>query len=108
MAKWFGIVGYATCEETSPGVWQDKITTRQYSGDVNRITSRWTASQDSTNDDLTLDKQISIVADPFAYQNFNSIKFVEFMGTMWKVTSVNPQYPRLVLTVGGVYNGPQT
>lgn len=108
MAKWFGKVGYATCEEVSPGVWQDKITTRQYSGEVMRINSRWTASQDSTNDDLTLDKQISIVADPFAYQNFNSIKFVEFMGTMWKVTSVNPERPRLVLTVGGVYNGPQT
>ena len=108
MAKWFGVVGYATCEEVSPGVWEDKITTRKYSGDVIRSSIRWSASQDSTNDDLTLDKQISILADPFAYQNFSSIKFIEFMGTMWKVTSVDPQYPRLVLTAGGVYNGPQT
>lgn len=108
MARWFGVVGYATCEEVSPGVWEDKITTRQYSGEVMRLNSKWSSSQNGTNDDLNLDKQISIVADPFAYQNFHSIKFVEFMGTMWKVTSVNPQYPRLILTVGGCYNGPQT
>ena len=108
MAKWHGKVGYAICEEVSPGVWQDKITICEYSGDVTRLTSRRSASQDSTNDELILDQQISILADPFAYQNFHSIKFVEFMGTMWKVTSVNPQYPRLVLTAGGVYNGPQT
>lgn len=107
MAKWFGTVGYAISEEVRPGVWDDKITKRQYSGDVIRSTTRWASSSDSTNDDLTLDKQISIVADPFAYQNCHSIKFIEFMGTTWKVTSVNPQYPRLILTVGGVYNGPQ-
>lgn len=107
MAKWFGTVGYAISEEVRPGVWKDKITTRQYSGDVMRSTTRWASSSDSTNDNLTLDKQISIVADPFAYQNCHSIKFIEFMGTMWKVTTVDPQYPRITLTVGGKYNGPQ-
>ena len=108
MAKWFGTVGYAMCEEVSPGVWQDKITTRKYSGDDIRSYTRWNPSSNSTNDDLNLDKQISILADPFAYKNCYSIKFVEFMGTMWKVTNVNPQYPRLILTIGGLYNGPQT
>ena len=108
MARWHGVVGYATCEEVRPGVWKDKITKREYDGESIRITSKWNPSQEGTNDNLNLDQQISIVADPFAYQNFNSIKFVEFMGVMWKVTSVNPQRPRLVLTVGGVYNGPQT
>lgn len=108
MARWHGIVGYATCEEVRPGIWKDKITTREYDGESIRITSKWSSSQEGTNDNLTLDQQISIVADPFAYQNFSSIKFVEFMGVMWKVTSVNPQRPRLVLTIGGVYNGPQT
>jgi hypothetical protein len=107
MAKWFGTVGYAVCKEVRPGVWQDEITKRQYFGDVMRSSVRWSPSSDSTNDDLNLDKQISIVADPFAELNFRSIKFVEFMGVMWKVTNVNPQHPRIVLTIGGEYNGPQ-
>lgn len=108
MAKWFGVVGYATCEEVSPGVWDDKITTRKYSGDVIRNTSKWSNSKDGTNDNLTMSVQVSIVADPFAYQNYQSIKFIDVMGALWKVTDVTPQYPRLVLTVGGAYNGPQT
>lgn len=107
MAKWFGTVGYAVGKEIRPGVWKDEITKRQYYGDVMRSSVRWQSSSDSTNDDLNLDKQISIVADPFAHEHYSSIKFVEFMGVMWKVTNVNPQHPRIVLTIGGEYNGPQ-
>lgn len=108
MAKWFGYVGYAIPEEIRPGVWKDRIVKCQFTGDEERSTSRWSSSSEGTNDNLTLDKQISIVADPFALQNYYAIKFIECRGVAWKVTSVNPQYPRLVLTVGGVYNGPQT
>lgn len=106
MARWHGIVGYIETKETSPGVWKPETTERPYYGDVLSNSSRWTASSDSTNDDLNINNQISIVADPFAYQNFHSIKYVEFMGAKWKVTSVNAnQRPRLILTIGGVYNG---
>lgn len=108
MAKWFGYVGYAFSEEIKPGVWKDRIVKRQYSGDVERSTSRWSPSSESANDNLTLDRQISIVSDPFADENYSAIKFIEYRGALWKVTSVNPQYPRLVLNVGGVYNGPKT
>lgn len=108
MAKFFGPVGYAETIETSPGVWMDQITERNYSGDIERNTSRWSTSSDSTNDDLNISNQISIIADPFAYQNFHSMKYIEFMGTRWKITSVEVKYPRLILTIGGVYNGQQT
>lgn len=108
MAKWFGYVGYAFSEEIRPGVWKDRIVKRQYSGDEERSTSRWSSSSESTNDNLTLSKQISIVSDPFADQNYYAIKFIEYRGTAWKVTSVDTRYPRLVLTIGGCYNGPQT
>lgn len=108
MGKWFGNVGYGVTEEVRPGVWKDDITVRQYFGDVIRNSSRWSTPSDSTNDDLNVNVQISIVADPFAYQNFHSIKYIEFMGSNWKVTNVDPQYPRLMLTIGGVYNGQQT
>lgn len=105
MAKWYGVIGYSTPVETTPGVWQDEIIERNYTGDVLRNTSRWQTSSDSTNDDLNINNQISIIADPFAYQNFHSMKYVEFMGTKWKITNVEVQYPRLILMIGGVYNG---
>lgn len=105
MAKWFGVIGYAAVIETSPGVYSDEPIERNYTGDVIRNTSRWSASSESTNDDLDINNQFSILADPFAYQNFHSMKYIEYMGTKWKITSVEVQYPRLILSVGGKYNG---
>lgn len=105
MAKWYGTIGYAETKQTSPGVWRDEITERKYSGDVIRNSNRWSASSDSTNDDLNINNQISILADPFAYQNFHSMKYIEFMGAKWKITNIDVQYPRLILTIGGNYNG---
>lgn len=105
MAKWFGKVGYSETVETAPGVWTSQETTHEYFGDVIRNTTRWAGNSDSTNDDLTVNCQISIVADPFAINKFHSMKWIEFMGAKWKITSVEPQPPRLILTLGGVYNG---
>lgn len=105
MAKWYGVIGYVTTVETAPGVWKEDTEKRNYAGDILRNTSRWSTTSDSTNDDLNINNQISILADPFAYQNFHSMRFIEFMGAKWKITSVDAsQYPRLILTIGGVYN----
>lgn len=106
MAKYYGSVGYAEIKENPPGVWVDGITERQYYGDVIRNVRRW-QSGENLNDDLTINNQISIVADPYAYQNFHAIKYVTWMGAKWKVSSIDVQYPRLILEVGGVYNGPE-
>lgn len=105
MAKWYGAVGYGIQKQVTPGDWKDEIVERNYAGEVEQNTSRWTSNSDSTNDDLTISNRISIVADPFAYENFHSMKYVEFMGIKWKITSVQVLYPRLLLTIGGVYNG---
>jgi hypothetical protein len=107
MGKWHGEIGYVSTIETSPGIWEEVVTKRNYYGDVIKNTGRWSASSDSTNDNLNISNQISIVADPFAYQNFHSIRYVEFMGIKWKVSNLDVQYPRLLLTLGGVYNGEQ-
>ena len=107
MAKWHGVIGFAILEETRPGIWDEKISERKYSGDMLRNTFKHTPTSDSTNDEITIDSQISIMADPFANKNFHLMKYVEFMGAKWKITSVNPSFPRLILTVGGVYNGKQ-
>lgn len=105
MAKFYGAIGYAETVETKPGVWMDEITERKYSGDVLREARGWAPTSDSANDDLTINNQISIVADPFAYQNCHLMKYVVFMGTKWKIKNAEVKYPRLVLNIGGVYNG---
>ena len=105
MAKWFGKVGYSETVETAPGVWTPQEMIHEYYGDVIRNSTRWAGNPESTNDDLTLNCQISIVADPFAIEKFYSMKWIEYMGHKWKITSVEPQFPRLLLTLGGSYNG---
>lgn len=104
MAKFCGVIGYAETIEQSRGVWVDQITERKYYGDLVRNTRRLQTS-DKLNDDIEIANEISIVADPFAYENFHNIKYVEFMGTKWKVSNIEVQYPRLILTLGGLYNG---
>ena len=104
MAKWHGNIVYAKSVETKPGIWRDEITERHYTGDLLR-NSRRLQTADKLTDDINIANEISIVADPFANENLYSIKYVEFMGAKWKVTNIDVQYPRLVLTLGGVYNG---
>ena len=104
MAKFFGKIGYAETVETTPGVWEEKITEREYFGDLIRNT-RSLQSSEQLNDNINISNEISIVADPFAYENFHSMRYVEFMNAKWKISSIEVQYPRLILSVGGLYNG---
>lgn len=103
MAKWFGKIGYAETVETTPGVWKEQIAVRDYYGDLTRNTRRL-KSADKVNDDLNISNELSIVSDPYAINNFHSMRYAEFMGTKWKITSVEVQYPRLILTLGDGYN----
>lgn len=104
MAKFYGIIGYATTVESKPGVWEEQIVERNYYGDLTR-NSRRLQSTEYLNDDINIANEISIVADPFAYNNFHAMRYVEFMGAKWKISNVEVQRPRLILTVGGLYNG---
>lgn len=104
MAKWFGKIGFAETVETKPGVWEEQITEREYYGDVIRNSRRLQTSSEKINDDLNISNQISIVADPYANEHFYSMRYAEFSGAKWKVTDVEVQYPRLTLTLGGVWN----
>lgn len=103
MAKWYGIIGYATTVETEPGLWEEQITERTYFGEQYRNT-RMLQSSTNVNDNINISNQISIIADPYANENFHSIRYAEFMGTKWKVSNIDVQYPRLILTLGGVWN----
>lgn len=106
MARFYGKVGYIETVETEPGsgVWQEQATERGYYGDVLRDSKRWERGE-GVNDNLNVSNRISIVADPYAFRHFFAIKYVEWMGAFWKVETVEVERPRLILTIGGVYNG---
>ena len=104
MAKFYGKIGYAETKETKPGVWVEQITERSYYGDITRNYRRL-QSAEQLNDDININNEIRIVADPYAIDNFHSMRYAEFMGTKWKITNVEVSYPRLILTLGGLYNG---
>ena len=104
MAKFYGAIGFAQLTETAPGVWDEDITEHMYSGDMNR-NSRALQASDSVNDDITISNEISIVSDPFADQNFYNMRYVKIGGIKWKIKNAEVKYPRLILTIGGLYNG---
>lgn len=108
MPKYYGNVGYVSLAETKPGVYEEQVVLRKYYGEIIR-NSRSLQSANQVNDNINISFEISIVSDPYANQNFHSIRFVEYMGSQWKVVNASPQYPRIVLSVGGLYNnGKQT
>lgn len=106
MAKFYGIIGYAMTEETSPGIWEERIFKRHHYGELIRNTRKIQTSE-SVNDNIDIANEVSILADSFAYGNAYKMRYIEFMGAKWKITSIEIQYPRLILTIGGIYNDQQ-
>lgn len=106
MARFFGIVGYGVPGEFVDGVWSDSITERAFSGELLSETRSLTPTE-NVNDDIQVNNRISIVADAFLLSNFLNIKYVEWAGSLWTVTSVTVERPRLILSLGGVYDGPR-
>lgn len=105
MARFHGRVGYGESQESAPGVWVDNIVEREYFGDVLRNT-RHSSEGEHLNPNLSVRNSISIVADSYATDHFHAIKYVEYSGTLWTVSDVEVQRPRLILRLGEVYNGP--
>ncbi len=104
MDKFYGPIGYVQTVQISDGDWDDYQVEKDAYGDIIKHGSRY-ESNSNRNDDFTVTNQISIIADPYALQNFYSIKYVVWNDIPWEVTSVEVLYPRLLLTLGGVYNG---
>jgi hypothetical protein len=107
MAKFFGRIGYGTSveKEAGSGIWVDEIVEHSYYGDVLRNT-RALSEGENLNFDLRVDNSISIIADAYANEHFFAIRYVEWAGTLWTITNVEVQRPRLILRLGEVYNGP--
>lgn len=105
MAKYYGMIGYAVdTVETERGVWDDDIEEKEAVGDI-LSNSRSLENSGDINDNINIANKISIVADPYAINNFHSMRYATYMGVKWKIKSVEDKRPRLILTLGGVYNG---
>ena len=108
--KFYGVVGFAADQKEGRGsnegiVKEAPIVERIYYGDTQKLSRRFDTGTD-INDDIRINVQISIVSDDYINKHMHSIKYVEFEGSLWKVTAVEPLRPRMILTIGGVYNGP--
>lgn len=105
MSKFFGWIGFATQVETSPGIWEDKIIEKQYYGDITREARRFSASE-QVLDNINLSNQLSIIANGYVVDNVQNLRYVRWLGGLWKISYVELKFPRLVLEMTGVYNGP--
>ena len=111
MARFHGAVGFLRTEEQDPenhpGVWIEVLAERTYYGDVLQNSRRW--DQNGTlNESLVINNRISIVADSFANENIGAMRYVKLNGELWKITNVEVQRPRLILTIGGLYHEPES
>lgn len=105
MAKFQGLIGFIKTEETAPGVHTEIVEERMYTGDVLRNNNRWDVGTEHLNDNFNISNRLSIVADAYAYENFNFIKYLTLMGSKWKINTIEIQRPRIILNLGGLYNG---
>lgn len=105
MAKYYGMIGFAETEETEPGYYEEIITDRPYSGDEVKNFRKLQNNEGSTNQSITIANSISIISDPYAMGHMYAIRYATFQGAKWTVDSVEVQYPRLILSLGGLYNG---
>lgn len=104
MARYSGIVTYVTQAETVPGVWTDSVNGHLMRGDVLRMGSS-NQNGDKVHSDVTLSHRVSLVADEYALGNYHDIKYIQFNGRDWTVTSIEVQHPRIIVTLGGLWNG---
>lgn len=107
MAKFYGKIGFVTTVEDSenPGVWIEETVEKEYSGELLKVYRKLQTQSNTVNDSVVLSTEISIVADPYANENMFAMRYAEFGGAKWKIESINVEYPRLKLSIGGVYNG---
>lgn len=107
MAKFYETIGFAESKETSPGIWEDIVEEHPYIGDVVKAAKRYIGGENQ-NSNFTVTTTISIIADQYAYDYFANIRYVKWMGVRWSVDNVEIEHPRLKITLGGVYNGPES
>lgn len=106
MNKFYGAIGFSIEEETRPGIWKPGIQEKMYYGDVNSTKRRWSQTE-SPNGEVQINNEFSIISDYFLKENLSNLVYIVWHGNKWRVTSIQDQYPRIILTIGGIYHGGQ-
>ena len=102
--RYSGYIGFDESYEKDDGIWDtDHIIEMPYYGDVVRNIKRFSENE-KINDDLNISNQFSIVANQYAFDGIGRMRYITFMNQKWKITSIEVQYPRLIISVGGLYN----
>lgn len=102
MSRWCGLIGFSNMKETDPGIWENQPIEKKYYGDMYRNSKL--LSNNDINDNINISSNISIVADSYAHHNILNMLYVKLLGSKWKITNAEVQYPRIILTIGGLYN----
>lgn len=107
MARFYGPIGYEQDQyEKEPGIWvPSSMVERNALGTVLKHQRKWDASSNGTNDDVNVTNRISIIADDYVTIHWPAIRYVVWGGAYWKVLSVEIARPRVILNLGGVWNG---
>ena len=110
MAKYYGLLGFVRTTERliddePSGKFRTETIERHYYGDILQNNRRWALSSEKVNEDITIENRFSILVDTFVMENFAYLKYIEYLGTKWLISSADLQYPRIILTTGGIYNG---
>lgn len=103
MARFCGKIGFFTTVETEPGIWEEQIVEKAYYGDITRNISRYQQTE-NVNGNISINNTISILADPYATNNFQYMRYVIFNDVKWHITSAEVEYPRIILSIGGLYS----
>lgn len=106
MTKYKGLIGFVSNEEIEPGIWEDVVTEKKYRGEILKNNQHF-AVANTTSGELKITNQFSIVGNSYAFDHVSDIRYLEWRGNRWVVDTVDIEYPRLVITIGGLYNGPQ-
>lgn len=105
MSKWFGKIGFSETVDIGNGVWKNSIVEKKYYGDITKNYTNYQLQSDKVIDNIDISNELSIISNHYANENYSAIKYAEVMGTKWRVKKVELRYPRLILILGGVYNG---
>jgi hypothetical protein len=108
MGLFYGPIGFVeTIEDpVGSGIWKEQPTERRYRGEVSRYSKRWSDNSQKVNPNLTITNTISIVADPYISNHLYALRYIKWLGGYWEIASAEVENPKIILSIGGVYNGP--
>lgn len=104
MSRFYGKIGFISTIESEPGIWTDEIIERRYRGEIKKDFYKWSSSE-HLNDNVNISNAVSVIADTYMYDNIYAMKYIHLGGALWKITDIEIQRPRLILSIGGLYNG---